>query len=129
MYAQDSFFSLTPWGQVGLAVLSAVLFAVVLSAGYFGLRRHKRGVRLIGAITIFWLFLWLSPQVYYQYYSILIPTLPAQWVIKAPFGPGYVTDLMLFRGRETLAAHSQGVLGWCLLLVCGTFGSTARARL
>ncbi|MEM1161662.1 MAG: hypothetical protein AAGJ28_12065 [Pseudomonadota bacterium] len=72
-------------------------------------------VRLSGALILFWVFVWASPQIYYQYYILIIPDLPWQWVIWPPASPLDAFELLLFQGPQNLSAHSQGLLGWSLL--------------
>ncbi len=117
VYRQDSFFDLSGWGQVGLACLSLFLFLSMLLAARLLLRKRAVWVRILGALALFWLFVWLSPQVYYMYYRTIIPDLPLQWVIKPPRFPGNGLGYLFFQGRQNLSAHGQGVLGWCLILV------------
>lgn len=115
MYTQDSFFDLSPWGQVGLVVISTVLFLLVLGVAWVVLRPHGPVVRIIGALVLFWAFVWLSPQVYYMYYWIIFPSLPLQWVIWPPPGPDKPALMLVFNYRQNLSAHSQGILGWCIV--------------
>ena len=116
MYSQDSFFDLSPWGQVGLACLSAVLFLLVVYAARALLRKRPVWLRILGALAIFYLFVWLSPQVYYLYYLTIIEGLPLQWVIWPPYrGPVDALLLLVFQGPHSLSAHGQGLLGWSLL--------------
>ncbi|MEO1467507.1 MAG: hypothetical protein AAFV86_00520 [Pseudomonadota bacterium] len=117
MYDRDSFFDLTPWGQAGLLALSTVLFVAVVFATWALLRRRPPLVRLAGALAVFWLFEWVSPQVYYQYYRLLFEGLPLQWVIWPPPGPVEALELLVFQGPHSLSAHSRGLLGWTLLAV------------
>lgn len=117
MYAQDSFFDLSALGQVGLACLSGVLSLATLWALHRLARGRSIWVRLVCAVVAFWAFVWLSPQVYYMYYRLLIPDLPLQSVIKWPVGPWRLLELVTFQWRSNLSAHSQGVLGWALLAV------------
>ena len=111
MYESDSFFTLTGSGQVGLACLSLVL-AVGMLALTLWLARGR--ARIMSAFGLFFLFVWLSPQVYYVYYRMIIDGLPQQWVIGAPrWGEafGYLT----FTGPGSLSAHGQGLLGWLMI--------------
>ncbi|MEL6520178.1 MAG: hypothetical protein AAFQ66_04395 [Pseudomonadota bacterium] len=116
MYRQDSFFDLTPWGQFGLLCLSLTLFGLFVLVARTMLHQRRPFLRVIGALTLFWLFVWLSPQVYYQYYSLIIPDLPVQWVIWPPRGLGEALQLLLFAGPKSLSAHGQGLLGWSLII-------------
>jgi len=117
LYQQDSFFTLSGWGQVGLASISIALFALMVFSAWILLRRQDLLVRILGALFLFWLFVWMSPQVYYQYYRFLFDGLPAQWVIS-PFDDPFQTFKLLFwQGPSNLSAHSQGILGWSLIAV------------
>ena len=64
MYASDSFFTLTQFGRIGLAALSFLLALSMLTAT----RRFTRPLGIARALgvtlTLFILFVWLSPQVY-----------------------------------------------------------------
>jgi len=117
MYQQDSFFDLSGWGQVGLACISLSLFLVMVFGTWALLRRQRMWVRIIGALFLFWLFVWASPQIYYQYYRVLIEGLPAQWVISPLRYPFRAIELLFAQGPSNLSAHSQGIMGWCLIAV------------
>lgn len=115
MYQQDSFFDLSAWGQFGLVVISTLLFAITLAVAWHGLHRLGPILRIIGAFALLWLFVWVSPQVYYMYYYMIFPDLPLQWVIWPPSGPTKPLQMLFFQYRANLSAHSQGLLGWCLI--------------
>ena len=117
MYANDSFFDLSPWGQVGLLGISTVLFLLSLGLAWWLLRRRPIWIAIPAALAMFWAFVWLSPQVYYTYYRMIIPDLPLQWVIWPPPGIGEALSMLIFQGPQNLSAHSQGLLGWCLVAV------------
>ena len=114
MYQGDSFFTLSTAGQAGLAALSLILSVAILVLT----RRLAGGRPLIWRIAIwallFFLFVWLSPQVYYTYYRMIIPDLPLQWVIRWPDVPETLA-LMAFMAGDSLSAHGKGVLGWAML--------------
>lgn len=112
MYEGDSFFILSAAGQAGLAGLSALL-AVLAGACVLALKGV--GWRLTAALCAFWLFLWLTPQIYYLYYQIILDDLPWQIIVGPPPSPDRLLDLLLFRGPGTLSNHAKGVLGWALL--------------
>ena len=82
------------------------------------------GLRMIAALSVFWVFLWLSPQIYYFYYQIILDDLPWQIVIGGPPNPTALIKLLLFSGPTTLADHAKGVLGWTLFIL----GPLATAR-
>ncbi|MEP1521050.1 hypothetical protein [Ascidiaceihabitans sp.] len=114
MYTQDSFFTLTAIGQIGLAVVSLALSTFLIFA-VFRLRL-KPFWHFISACVALWAFVWLSPQVYYAYYRLLIVGLPAQIVIQAPPGVVDVVKLYGFSSARTLSGLGQSLLGWALLI-------------
>ena len=116
MYADDSFFTLGLVETVGLLVVTALLVLGVLALARRMYRRGQLGRRLLWAAGLFWVFLWLSPQVYYAYYQIIFEGLPVQIVIGWPPGAETVLRRLVFAGPATLSAHGQGVLGWVLVV-------------
>ena len=119
MYDSDSFFTLSDTGQIGLAALSLVLAGAMLFVTYRVTRGRRILLRLALAIVLFAAFEWLSPQVYYTYYRVIIPGLPLQWVIDLVPNPGTVPKLLTFTQSNDLSAHGRGVLGWAMLVVSG----------
>lgn len=115
MYANDSFHTLTPLGQFGLALLSLGLTAVVLFAAWRFMGQRATAVRLALGVGLFYGFVWLSPQIYYGYYLMLFEGLPWQNVLKPPPGPLSLLVLIAFQGSATLSAHALGLLGWSLI--------------
>ena len=113
LYDGDSFFTLSTTGQVGLAVLSLVLTGLVLAALWVF---PRRGV-VIFAVILFWLFVWVSPQIYYSYYQQIIPGLPTQIVVGDPPGSDFVIGLITFSGEANLSDHGKGVLFWLMMAV------------
>ena len=108
----DSFFLLSAAGRVGLAGLSALL---AVAAGAAVLAFKTPVGRIASGLLVFWLFLWLTPQVYYLYYQIILDDLPWQIILGPPPSPDALLDQLLFRGPATLSNHAKGVLGWALL--------------
>ena len=121
MYNEDSFFTLSIPGQIGLVVLSRGLMLLCLWLAHVLGRGRRRALRLWLAFIIFWAFLWLSPQAYYAYYMTLFDGLPLQNVIKSPPGLSTIVSLLTFTDAPNLSNHGKGVLGWVLLAV-GAFG-------
>jgi len=68
------------------------------------------------AMSLFYLFVWLSPQAYYAYYLTVFDSLIWQNVIKPP-PLGSVFEILTFQGPATLSAHFKGLLGWALIMV------------
>jgi len=116
LYQNDSFFGLSAWGQVGLVCISTGLFLFMIFTAWKLLRNRPIWLRILGALFLFWLFVWLSPQVYYMYYRMIIPDLPLQWVIKPPLNLLIVFEYLFFQGPQNMSAHSQGALGWWLIV-------------
>ncbi|MEM9581714.1 MAG: hypothetical protein AAGA08_01225 [Pseudomonadota bacterium] len=114
LYAEDSFFTLSLAGRIALASLSLVLSVGCLWIVFYCVEGLGRFVRLLIALAVFYLFIWLSPQVYYLFYLIIIDGLPLQWVIQSPPGLRKILRLMTFTERATLTEHGQGVLWWAL---------------
>lgn len=114
MYTQDSFFTLTAIGQIGLVVVSLGLSALLIFA--VSRLRLKPFWHVVSACVALWAFVWLSPQIYYAYYRILIDGLPAQIVVKAPPGVVDVVRLYGFASAGTLSGLGQSLLGWALLI-------------
>ena len=114
-YANDSFHTLTLPGQIGLITLSLILTAAIMLVAWRIMIRFLVLQRLGIAIGLFYLFVWLSAQIYYGYYFFLFDNLPLQIVIKTPPAPGQLVELLIFQGPATLAAHSLAFLGWALI--------------
>ena len=116
MYAKDSFFTLSLWGQIGLTALSLILFCVTVAAVYKLTRITPIVLALPIAVATFFIFVCVSPQIYYFYYMALFEHLPLQNVVQAFPSPAQIFNLMIFRSDVTSSAHSLGVLAWALVL-------------
>ncbi len=129
MYREDSFFTLTSAGQIGLAVLSVLLAvclflfarALFITCAVRGGFRSW-GIRVSISLALYWSFLWLSPQLYYLYYQAIIEGLPWQIVVQTPPSPVDAMTTLAFSGSNTLSEHSKALLGWGLLI----YGIVAR---
>lgn len=116
MYDGDSFFTLGIGGQTGLVVLTIVLSVLMI------MLTHRVAIifrwkvwAVVSALTLFWLFVWLSPQVYYVYCQMVLGDLPWRIVVAWPPPAGEsLVDLILFRGEGTLANHGRGALFWAM---------------
>ena len=125
MYAEDSFHSLSLAGRIGLVALSLGLAGLLVFASWRLAPRLGPAAGVAFAALLFFLFVWLSPQVYYFYYMTLFDGLPWQAVIKAPPSPVKLLKLLAFQEEATLSAHGKGLLAWCMLLTAA-FGERAR---
>jgi len=128
MYAHDSFHTLTLSGQLGLVCLSLLLSAVLLFIAWWAMARRGPIARVGIAASLFYAFIWLSPQAYYTYYLTLFDDLPWQNVIKPPPPFWAFVDLLTFQDAATLSAHSQGLLGWMLLVTAAATPHLRRIR-
>ncbi|MEJ6393713.1 hypothetical protein V8J82_10625 [Gymnodinialimonas sp. 2305UL16-5] len=117
MYQSDSFFTLSGAGQIGLVAVSIAFALIVAGIVRFLARGRPWALRIAIWAALFFVFVWLSPQGYYAYYRLIFDDLPRQWVIQAPPRPAELAALLTFSVRASLSFHSQGVLGWALLLV------------
>lgn len=117
MYGSDSFFTLSTGGQIGLAALSMTLACGMLVLTYRASRGRPFALRILIALLLFAAFEWLSPQIYYIYYRLIIQGLPLQWVIGMMPDPGAVPGLLTFTETHDLSAHGRGALGWMMVLL------------
>ena len=113
---------LTPWVRAGLLILSAILAVATLYAArrahgaVDGRQLQGRLIRhLFIAAGVFWLFVWLTPQIYYLFYMACLPGLPAQMVIGWPPWPAEPARLLWLDFTADLPPIAQGLLGWTLL--------------
>ncbi len=135
MYDGDSFFTLSNSSQIGLALLSLSLTVVCLIAtGRLFRLIPKRGLparlaaRLGVAVFVTWLFVWLSPQIYYLYYLTIFDGLPWQIVVQNPPEFHAILQQVTFSGPATLSDHSKGLLAWLLILYASAQPLWQRAR-
>lgn len=117
MYDADSLYTLTSWGQIGLAIVSLLFAAIALGFTRLLVLRRPLVIRIPVWLVAFITFVWASPQGYYIYYRMIFDGLPAQSVIKAPPPPEEILGLLTFTGPVSLSTHSIGVLGWLMFVV------------
>lgn len=114
MYAQDSLFTLQPLAQLGVLALAFILSSLTIWTVWRVAPRFGWVAPLI-AVALFWIYTWVSPQVFYQYFHLIFDGLPHQWVIWPPPGPARIFELVTFTGRPSLSAHGHGGLAWALI--------------
>lgn len=125
-FAQDSLFTLQPWGQAGVVAIAAGL---MLAGAWLADRLARRicdpllslAPRLfrlaanlaltLAGTTLAWL---LSPQIFYSYYRLIFPGLPSQWVIHWRDGLAAFVEALALGPGASLAATATGVLFWGL---------------
>ena len=93
MYQEDTFFHLSFAGRTGLVFLSIGLAGITLWVFAKISSRFGLFVKVLAAFVSLWIVDWLSPQIYYLYYSFLFDDLPMQLVIGAPPGAGHILQL------------------------------------
>ena len=128
-YEGDSFYTLGRIERTGLMALTLFLSGILLIVRAYkshylhrfrGLIAHATLVfpvlDLCAAFSLFYLFVWLSPQVYYLYYFIIFNDLPLQLVIKE--GPEIlqIVKLLTMNDQPVLSLHGQGLLGRSLII-------------
>lgn len=117
MYDGDSFFSLTMAARFGLVLLSFGLAAMTAAAFIKITCRMAWPVRLLLASVFLWVFVWLSPQIFYLYYMALFDNLPLHNVVQSPPRPSQIMHLLSFTGKSVLSHHATGLLGWGLIVL------------
>ncbi len=116
MYSEDSFFTLSTAGQTGLLLLSGVVAAATLYLTWRLTVRQHWSVRILIALSLFFAFEWLSPQIYYTYYIFLLEV-PWQIVIQTPPTLSSLGKLLTFADNANLSHHSRGLLGVAMVIV------------
>ena len=117
MYDSDSFFSLTMAARIGLVFLSFGLAALTAAAFIKITCRLAWPLRLLLAPVFLWIFVWLSPQVFYLYYMALFDHLPLHNVVQSPPRPSQIMHLLSFAGKASLSQHAAGLFGWGLIVL------------
>ncbi|MGB0505476.1 MAG: hypothetical protein ACPGGK_04700 [Pikeienuella sp.] len=119
MYEGDTFFHLGFLGGTGLVILSIALMVLMIMATHRLAKFFPYQIwTVVTAIFLFWVFVWLSPQVYYIYYVMIFDDLPMQAVVGwPPAGGEEIVDLILFRGEGSISSHSRGALFWLITAV------------
>ncbi len=115
MYAEDSFYTLSQNARLGLLALSAILTLGVVAIACVTMRGRRGSVRVALVVMLFSLFVWISPQAYYEYYQLVLTGLPRQWVIGQPPPFDELLSLVTFTGQQTISAHSLGAVFWGLI--------------
>lgn len=117
MYNEDSFYTLSQLEQIGLLALSILLSGILIWTALVLTKEKSIVLKVTISLVLFYLFVCLSPQVYYTYYLFIFNDLPMQIVIKTPPSPLEVGKLMLFQSKATLSAHSKGFLGIIMIVL------------
>ena len=116
MYLEDSFFTLTIPGQLGLLLVSVALSALTIFVCWKLTKKRPLSIRMTVGLGLFYAFVWLAPQIYYFYYIFLLGV-PWQIVLQLPPSPLSVAKLLSFSDIGDLSHHSRGLLGWVTLII------------
>lgn len=125
-YEGDSFFTLTIVGQIGLSALSLSMGLIFIWLARRFSKFDNRVLRVVWVFLLFYLFVWLSPQIYYFYYYLVFESIPFQNVIKFPPSLGAQFSLLMFSNGADLSAHSKGILIW-LMIFSALFRNNSRS--
>ncbi len=117
MYEDDSFLTLTIAERIGLVCVTLVLSIALIWLFWVTIKKVKPWMRPLLALVFLYVFIWLSPQIYYLYYLQIFDFLDWQNVIHPPFNPLTIISLLTFTESGKLADHGKGVLGWILILI------------
>lgn len=117
MYENDSFLTLSIAERIGLVCVTLVLSAALILLFWLSIKRVNIWIRPMLALVFLYVFIWLSPQVYYLYYLLIFDFLEFKNVIHPPFNPLTLLNLLTFTESGKLADHGKSVLGWILILL------------
>tara|TARA_R110002126_G_scaffold126726_1_gene268915 strand:+ start:281 stop:685 length:405 start_codon:yes stop_codon:yes gene_type:complete len=115
MYENDSFLTLSMSERIGLVCVTLALSLFVIYAYRALSFKRSFGIRIGLAFVCLYLFVWLSPQAYYQYYLQIFDFLEFKNVIHSPPNPIVLLKLLTFTESDRLSHHGQGILGWILI--------------
>ena len=128
-YEGDSFYTLNGFQRAGLIAVTVTLSGSLLFLGtckshfLYHLKTEKIFreyaiplIDLLGALGLFYLFVWLSPQAYYLYYLCIFNDLPLQGVVKGGPSIAELGNLLTLEFGQTLSQQGQGLLGRTLVI-------------
>lgn len=117
MYENDSFLTLSVAERIGLVCVTLLLSAALIWLFWVAIKRVNIWIRPLLALVFLYVFIWLSPQIYYLYYLVIFDFLDLKNVIHPPFNPLTLFNLLTFTESGKLADHGKGVLGWILIVL------------
>lgn len=115
MYENDSFLTLSIIERIGLLGVTLVLSIALIWLFWKTIYWVNVWLRPFFALVFLYVFIWLSPQIYYLYYIVIFDFLDLKNVIHPPFNPLILANLLTFTESGKLADHGKGVLGWILI--------------
>lgn len=123
-YQGDSFWTLHPSGRAGvvaIALVGVVSTFTIIAIKSRALRRFgwpttvALSVDVLAGLLIFGFVYSVGPQVFYTFYRIIIPDLPAQWVIDTAFDTTRVLKVARVNADGSMSDHLAGVTLWAIL--------------
>lgn len=117
MYENDSFLTLSVAERIGLVCVTFLLSAALIWLFWVAIKRVNIWIGPLLALVFLYVFIWLSPQIYYLYYLVIFDFLDLKIVIHPPFNPLTLFNLLTFTESGKLADHGKGVLGWILIVL------------
>lgn len=121
-YANDSLWTLGWGGRLGVIAISSLGLIAVFGAIAVKSKRMARlpgllavPLDIIAGLLIYSVAFWLSPQLFYSFYQIIFPDLPAQIVIKSPLDQDRLRTIIIPAQGGSLADHLAGVGFWAVI--------------
>ncbi|MEJ6397101.1 hypothetical protein [Yoonia sp. 208BN28-4] len=121
-YADDSFWTLTTAGRAGVIAITVSGLALVL---WIAQKLTPTFAKLpflaaailhsVAALAIFAVIYGVSPQVFYSFYQIIFPDLPAQWVISPATALSRLGDAIDLITAPNLSDDIAGLTFWTLI--------------
>jgi len=123
-YKGDDAFTLGISQRIGLGLISFVMIALLFVvfarisqklAAVLSSTAPRLGCDIALRVLGFAALITCAPQIYYAYYRLIIPGLPAQWVIRWPDMSTWAT-LLTFAPDGRLAEHLISATLWGLIV-------------
>lgn len=127
-YPNDSFYTLSVPGAMGLALITTTLLLLILLASWF--TTHFWAKQSVGysvlfkgcffllntllIIVAYQFFLVIAPQIFYTYYQFIFSDLPVQWVIK-PITVDKLLERFSLHPDGSIADHLASFTLWVLI--------------
>ncbi|MEJ6403641.1 hypothetical protein [Yoonia sp. 2307UL14-13] len=122
-YPKDSFWTLGPSGRAGVvAIATSGILAIFLmisakTRALFSLgwpRMIALPIDIATGLLMFGAIYSLSPQAFYAFYQLIIPDLPAQWVIDTAFDTGRIRHIVHIGPDGSMSDHLAGIGFWAV---------------
>ena len=129
-YAGDYLFNLSPLQIAGLifitSILGLLLFLACTTSSYLFTKwsgKYLTRWTVVLAAMVLALFLCaiallLVPQLHYQYYRLIIPDLPVQWVPLGDLSGKVLWQYLLLSADATTTIHAKGATVW--ICICAS---------